>query len=400
MFDTIQIGTSGLTAHSKGLKVVGNNLANVNTPGFKSSQLQFGALFEQGGGGQYAQSQETVKGGGVQALGTKLSFRAGVDQSTGNPLDLAIDGNGLYTVKREDKILYTRTGDFRFDKDNILVNGAGDKVQALGKDGVLSDVSLGDLARSLPHATEVVKLSGNLTSTVAVPAVDASLNAITIYDPAGASHTVNLSFKDMTNGSFTVTVTDPTAVDEKGTTGKVLGTGTLKFTGGFPDATANTIKFDYSNKDVKPFAVKLDFSKGVTSLLTSTTLAMASQDGYAAGVLADQAIAADGTVAVRYSNNQTAKGARLALAEFRTESDLVEIAGGMFEKAGQAEVRYGYAGAESFGTLAPGHREGSNVDLAEEFGNLILMQRGYQASSHVISTANDMIQQLFDMKGR
>ena len=103
---------------------------------------------------------------------------------------------------------------------------------------------------------------------------------------------------------------------------------------------------------------------------------------------------------MHYSNNQTGKGVRLALAQFVTEGDLQEVSGGVFEKHSGAPVRYGYAGAESFGTLSLGHREGSNVDLAEEFGNLILMQRGYQASSHVISTANDMIQQLFDMKGR
>ncbi|WEF32855.1 flagellar hook protein FlgE [Pseudoduganella chitinolytica] len=402
MFDTIQIGTSGLTTHSKGLKVVGNNLANVNTPGFKSSQLQFGALFEQGGGGQYAPREQANHGGGVQSLGTKLSFRTGVDQGTGNPLDLAINGNGLYTVKRDDKLLYTRTGDFRFDKDNILVNGVGDKVQGLGKDGKLADVTLADLSRSVPHATETIKLSGNLTSTIAVPPVDAALKGLTIYDKAGLPHTVDLAFKDMADGTFTVTVTEPAATAGTGgsTTATVLGTGTVKFAGGFPVAGSDSFKFTYKAKNVTAFDVKLDFSQNVTSLQTATTLALGSQDGYAAGVLVDQAISSDGTVTVRYSNNQTAKGARLALAEFRTEDDLKELAGGVFEKAGNAEVRYGYAGAESFGTLAPGHREGSNVDLAEEFGNLILMQRGYQASSHVISTANDMIQQLFDMKGR
>jgi len=116
--------------------------------------------------------------------------------------------------------------------------------------------------------------------------------------------------------------------------------------------------------------------------------------------MTEPSIDADGTVTVHYSNNQSAKGPRLALAQFQTEDDLSEIAGGMFALREGAAVRYGYAGGDEFGALVAGHREGSNVDLAEEFGNLILMQRGYQASSHVISTANEMIQQLFDMKGR
>jgi flagellar hook protein FlgE len=396
MFDIIQIGTSGLMAHAKGLKVVGNNLANVNTPGYKSSQLQFGALFEQGGGGQYAPRNDVGAGGGVQATGTKLSFRVGVDQNTGNPLDLSISGNGLFVVKRGEQFLYTRSGDFHFDADNVLVNSAGDKVQALEGGGKLVDVTLDSLNQSKPHATEVVKLSGNLTSTVAVPPVDASVNAVTIYDPDGGTHNVNLSFKDTGGGKFTVTVTDAAAA--AGAT--PLGTGTLSFAGGFPEEGKDTVSFTYVAAGAPSFAVKLDFSKNVTTLPTSTTLAMTSQDGYAPGVLVDQAIDTDGTVTVRYSNNQTAKGVRLALAAFGTEDDLSEVAGGMFEKRSDAPVRYGYAGAESFGTLAPGHREGSNVDLAEEFGNLILMQRGYQASSHLISTANEMIQQLFDMKGR
>jgi len=396
MFDTIQIGTSGLTTHAKGLKVVSNNLANVNTPGFKRSQLAFGALFEQGGGGQYAQRQGVATGAGVEALGAKLSFRVGVDQSTGNPLDLAIDGNGLFVVKRGDQLLYTRSGDFRFDADNVLVNGAGDRVQALDGNGKLADVTLDTLGQSRPHATEVVKMTGNLTSTVAVPPVNASVNAITIYDPNGGSHSINLAFKDDGAGLFTVTVSDAAAAAGSAP----LATGRLSFVGGFPQSGQDSITFKYVGAGAPAFDVKLDFSKNVTSLLTSTTLALGSQDGYAAGVLADQAIAPDGTVTVRYSNNQTAKGPRLALAEFRTEDDLHAIAGGLFERRSGAEVRYGHAGAESFGALAAGHREGSNVDLAEEFGNLILMQRGYQASSHVISTANDMIQQLFDMKGR
>lgn len=395
MFDTISIGTSGLTTHSKGLKVVSNNLANVNTPGFKRSQLQFGALFEQGGGGQYAPRQNTVTGGGVEATMTKLSFRTGVDQSTGNPLDLAIDGNGLFVVKRDDKLLYTRSGDFRFDANNVLTNTAGDKVQGLDSGGKLVDVTLENLGFSKPKPTGTVTLKGNLTATVAVPPIDATVNAVTIYDSVGNSHSVNLTFKDMGGGVFNVSIADATAA----TGAAPMATGTLTFAGGAPLDGKNTVTFKYAATGVAPFDVKLDF-KGATSLLTSTTLQAASQDGYAAGVLADQAIDTEGNVSVRYSNNQTSKGARLAMAEFRTEDDLQEIAGGMFERRSGAEVRYGHAGSESFGALAPGHREGSNVDLAEEFGNLILMQRGYQASSHVISTANDMIQQLFDMKGR
>jgi flagellar hook protein FlgE len=396
MFDTIQIGTSGLLTHAAGLKVVGNNLANVNTPGFKSSQLQFAALFEQSGGGQYAPRRQNASGAGVEATMSKLNFRTGVDQATGNPLDLSIDGNGLFVVKRGDRLLYTRTGDFRFDENNVLTNSAGDKVQALDSNGKLTDVTLDGLAASKPHATQVVTVRGNLTSTVATPPVDGTLNAVSFYDTNGNIHSVNLTFKDGGAGVYAVTVTDAAA----GADPTPLATGSLTFTGGFPTGGGDSVTFSYAADGAQPFSVKLDFSNNVTSLATATTLGVASQDGYAPGVLTDQSIGTDGTITVSYSNLQKGKGERLALAVFNTEDDLDEIAGGLFDAPGDAPVRYGYAQAESFGSLVPGHREGSNVDLAEEFGNLILMQRGYQASSHVISTANDMIQQLFDMKGR
>lgn len=390
MFDTLFIGTSGLLSNAKGLRVVGNNLANVNTPGFKGSQLQFGELFEQGGGVQSGTQQET-HGTGVTSLSTQVLFRAGTDQSTGNALDLSIDGNGMFTVKQDDQLMFTRVGDFRFDSNNVLTNSAGDKVQMLDSQGKLADVTLAGLEHNPAKATSVINVTGNLTSTVAVPAVNAALNGLTVIDAAGGSHSVNLSFKDLGSGSYTVTVTDGA------TGGATLGTGTLKFAGGFPVPGSSTISFNYSTTDVPAFAVQLDFSNTQTGI-AATALSMKSQDGYLVGVRTDQSIGADGTVKVSYSNGQTATGPRLALAEFQTESDLLQVGGGFEMKQG-AVVHYGHAGDEAFGSLLAGHREGSNVDLAEEFGNLILMQRGYQASSHVISTANDMIQELFDMKG-
>ncbi len=392
MFDTLYIGTSGLLSHAKGLKVVGNNLANVNTPGFKGSQLQFSDLFEQGSAG--ANAQQGQVGQGVATLGAALNFKAGVDQSTGNPLDLSVKGDGMFAVRRDGELLYTRSGDFQFDANGTLTNSAGDHVQALDSGGKLVDATLAGLAHSLPKATGTVKFNGNLTSTVASPVVDTNLTGVAIIDPAGVSHSVNLAFKDAGNGSYTVTITDAAA----SAGAPALGSGTIKFAGGLPVAGANAVSLQLPWGGT-PFAVKFDFSEKVTALTTQSTLSLGSQDGYAAGVRTDQSIDSSGTINVRYSNGQTAKGQRLALAQFAAGHDLEQVGGGAFSKRDGVRAQYGYAGAEAFGALAAGHREGSNVDLAEEFSNLILMQRGYQASSHVISTANDMIQELFDMKG-
>jgi flagellar hook protein FlgE len=390
MFDALYIGTSGLLSHAKGLRVVGNNLANVNTPGFKGSQLQFSDLVEQGAG-HHGSAGAAGMGNGMAITGSRISFRAGLDQATGNPLDLNINGNGFYAVKRDGELLYTRSGDFQFDEKGTLVNGNGDSVQGLDSSGHLVNVTVENLARSLPKATSTVKFAGNITSTTATPAVDTVVSGVPVFDANGVNHPIKVAFKDNGGGDYTVTVTDDA--------GATLTTGSVKFIGGFPTAATSSLSFNYTPAGVATFAVKLDFSANVTSLAGSSSLAMASQDGYAPGVRVDQSIGSDGTLNVHYSNGQSSKGARLALADFQVEGDLEPVGGSTFRARTSAQVRYGYAGQESFGTLASGHREGSNVDMAEEFSNLIVMQRGYQASSHVVSTANEMIQELFDMKG-
>lgn len=398
MFDTLYIGTSGLLGNAKGLKIVSNNLANVNTPGFKSSQLQFADVFSRNGGATDGSGQSAEPGGkGMNTLGAALNFRPGSEQSTGNPLDQVINGNGLFTVRRENELLYTRAGDFRFNGDEVLTNSAGDHVQGLDSGGKLVDVTLKDLASSAPKATTTVSLRGNLTSVVAIPPVDAVVSNIPIIDAAGGSRAVNLSLRDAGGGSYTVTVTDAAAATTTPAP-TPLGTGTVRFANGVAVAGADSVTFQYATAGVAAFAVKLDFAK-TEARLTPTTLSFDTQDGHVAGVRTNQSIDADGTVSVSYSNGQTRKGARLALANFSTEKDLVQAGGGAFSRTAQGRVQYGYAGVDAFGSLVSGRREGSNVDLAEEFSNLIVMQRGYQAASHVISTTNDMIQQLFDMKG-
>lgn len=393
MFDAINIGTSGLLSHAKGLRTVGNNLANVNTPGFKSSQLAFTDLFDTGSGAGERQAMPgtATAGMGLATLGTQVNFKAGLDAGTGNPLDLNINGNGFYAIERDGKILYTRAGGFQFDEKGILVSAAGEHVKGLDAAGKLVDINIGDLGRSTAKVTTKVSFRDNLTSVVASPVINAAVRSVPVFDAAGVNHPINLAFKDNGLGVFSVTVTDAA--------GATVTTGELKFKAGVAEAGANAIAFSYAPAGVPAFDVNLDFS-AVTSQADRTTLAMSTQDGYAAGVKTDQNISSDGTVKLFYSNGQKADGPRLALANFRSPSEIEQVEGSAFRLKDGAEVEYGHASDPGFGTLQPGHLEGSNVDLAEEFGNLILMQRGYQASSHVISTANDMIQQLFDMKGR
>ncbi len=395
MFDSIFIGTSGLLNHAKGLRVVGNNLANVNTPGFKSSQLQFANVFDQNASAspQFDRSGNLAQtGSGLASLGSQLNFRAGLEQGTGNPLDLAISGNGFFAVKRGDALFYTRSGDFGFNDKGVLVNSAGDHVQGLDARGQLADITLADLGRSAARATGTVRLAGELASTIATPPLDASVAGVTVLDANGVNQPLSLSFHNNGGGAYTVTVKDAANA--------TVASGGIEFAGGVAVAGKDALSFSYAPAGMAAFDVKLDFSALVNLPSSAVPIRVQSHDGYASGVKTDQSIGSDGLLTVQYSNGQTATGARLALADFVTEASLAQAGGSAFRMTDGASVHYGYAATDSFGKLAAGRREGSNVDLAEEFGNLILMQRGYQASSHVISTANDMIQQLFDMKGR
>lgn len=386
MFDTISIGTSGLLSSEKGLRVVGNNLANVNTPGFKSSQLGFSALFDQhsGEGG-------TGQGAGVDTGETVINFQAGLDQATGNPTDLKINGDGFFVVKRGNEYLYTRSGGFHFDDQGLLVNETGDKVQARDAGGKLSDLSVDRYSRSQPKATTTVKFAGNVAAyNGATAPTDQTLSNITVVDGSGASHTLSLVLHATAAGAYTATVS------EGATT---LGSGPLKFSGGMPTPGFDGLTLSYAPVGAAAMTVKFDFFSNVMSQIGASSIAFDGQDGYVAGSKSDQTVGSDGVVTLRYSNGQSTSGPRLALANFASERDLADAGQSVFRRSATAVASYGYAGDSGFGTLQAGHREGSNVDLAQEFSNLILMQRGYQAASHVVSTANEMIQQLFDMKG-
>ncbi|HEY0589177.1 MAG TPA: flagellar hook-basal body complex protein [Pseudoduganella sp.] len=393
MFESISIGTSSLLGHEKGLRTVGNNLANVNTAGFKSSQLGFTALFDQQAGGGQAGANGGAGGGtGVKVGGSVVNFQAGLDQSTGNPTDLKINGNGFFVIKRGNEYLYTRAGDFSFNDKGVLVNGAGDTVQAMAEGGKLADLELDKQLRSPAKATTTLKFAGVIPSPPAgstAALADVTLPSITAVDANGSSHT--LSMKIHYNGSSEYALT----VSEGATT---VGTGTLKFAGAYPVPGFNAVTMNWTPAGLAATSLKFDFSSDVMAQPGASTIAFASQDGYAAGAKSDQTIGADGVVTIKYSNGQTSTGPRLALADFASVRDLSEAGGSAFRRSADAVASYGYADTTTFGKLQVGHREGSNVDLAEEFSNLILMQRGYQAASHVVSTANEMIQQLFEMK--
>lgn len=394
MLETIYVGLTGLDSYSKGLNVISNNVANLNTVGFKGSQLQFADLFyrdDDTGLGGGAQQQI---GAGVGTGGTFLNFQNGEARQTGNDLDAMIDGPGLFVLRKDGETYFSRAGQFEFERDGFLVDkGNQARVAALDEQGQLHDISITGLRANPPKATGRITLSGNLSTADAQHVI----GEVTVHNALGGASKLKLTF-DNTNaatpGSWKITAAAADAT--------VVGSGEIRFKDGKPEVGFDSVTLSYTPQDGQPVTQILDFSVDTTAFSagTDSTLVVSSQDGYAAGSLVKASFDVEGNFVLTYSNGQTDKQGRLALASFNSTDALEQIGGNVFaNRFGQAPA-LGHAGEQEFGKLTARSVESSNVDLAQQFSEMIITQRGYQASSQVITTANEMVQQLLDMRGR
>jgi flagellar hook protein FlgE len=397
MIDSIFIGTSGLQGFSKGLKVISNNVANLNTPGFKSSTVQFADLYYQTevGGGYTLGQQSSQYGTGLSTLGSTLNFNDGETRQTSSPLDASIDGAGYYVLhnKEDGSTSYSRAGQFEFNADGVLVTKSnGREVMGYGGDGAVRPLSLAGLRISPAQASTKVAFSGNLSST----APDFSLSAVKVIDSAGGEHTWTLSFTPISGeaGAWTVQASEA---------GTPVGSGTLRFgTDGRPVADAGTVVLAWAPAGAEAGNITLDFSSNVTSFSagTTSTLANTSTDGHTVGSASQVTFDSQGVMKITYSNGQTAEAGQLQLAVFENNQGLEAEGSGQFRNTDPHSMRVGRAASQGLGKITAGQIETSNVDLSAEFSDLIVMQRGYQASSRVVSTSSEMLQELFDMRGK
>lgn len=390
MLDSIHIGVTGLLGHQQGLRVIANNTANMNTPGFKGSTLAFTDLFSATTAGTGGGSVSL--GHGLGTAGTHLDFSQGELRQSGGEFDLALDGEGMFMLRdAQGQARYTRAGSFGFDAEGVFVHRSdGSKVVGVDASGKSGDITLAGLRVSPGKATENARLTGNLSST----AEEQAVNGITLFDRNGQQHTLALKFTntDATKaGSWKVELLDGATV---------AGTSELVFTDGHPTPETSKLSFSYTPSGGAAQQVAFDFSADVTSFASGSlsTLALSSQDGYAPGQLTKVSFDATGTLVASYANGQTAKGMRLALGRFGTLDAVEDLGGSLFGESGAAAWEHGVAGEAGFASVRSGMLEMSNVDLSREFTQLVVMQRGYQAASQVISTANDMLQELFGMK--
>jgi flagellar hook protein FlgE len=391
MLDSIFIGMTGLQGYSQGLRVIANNTANLNTPGYKGSTLQFADMFYSSSGGNSGPGGMQV-GYGLNTAGTVLNFAQGELQQTGNAMDLAINGQGLFTLKDGNgAVHYTRAGQFTFDAQGTLVSRIdGSKVMGIDSNGQLAPISIENQQSVAGKATTRLKFDGNLSSA----GTTQTLGSVPVTDSLGQQHSLTVTLTNdsaNTPGGWAVEVLDGATV---------VGSGEIVFSGGVPDPAHATVDITYTPAQGSAMPLTLDFSSNVTSFASGSlsSLAFASQDGWGPGALTGVSFDAAGTVVMAYPNGQTVKGAQLALGRFDSLEGVTPLGNNEFDATNPLAWHTGVARSAGFGAVQSGAIEMSNVDLSREFSALVIMQRGYQASSQVISTANDMLEQLFQMK--
>jgi len=390
MFGAIYIGLSGLNAYSQGLQQVSNNVTNLNTTGFKASTVSFRSFYgaEQQGGVNYNPDSNNA-GHGVGVGEQLLDMGEGELRQTDRDLDLAVDGKAFLVLINGSDVRYTHTGSFELDQDGYLVlSGTKFRLATLDSANHPQTVSIDSQRTSAPKATTTIKFANNLSLT---PTTPVSVSDLTVYDASGASHVWKVTFTKDTGTDFKVTVTD-----DKGVTS---ASQTLTFQTGGGLANPTTAKLDFT--DSTGASATLDFST-VTSFSAgdASSISSASIDGWGLGSLSSVAVNDKGRLELSYSNKQKVELGPIALADFRDVRALKQESGGLFKADAASDRRLLASGEPGTGKVLGKRLEASNVNLSDEFGQLILIQRGFQASSQIVSVSNDMIQQLFGIRGQ
>lgn len=420
--NSLYIGISGLIAHGDAISTVGDNLANTSTIGFKRSRASFNDLL----GGTIAGQRA---GGGVYLGHNQTMWEQGAIQQTGNPLDVAISGGGMFVVRGNhagrDGQFYTRDGRFQLDSAGYIVNQQGMRLQGYAMTNGVRSTSIGDLPlgarQSPPSATTTAKMTMNLDANAAVaPAWDPAnpnttssyATSMTVYDSLGAAHHVDVYFRNQGGGAWEWhamvdggelqggTPGTPTEIATGSLTfdasGKLAAQSTAASSASFVNATANqAIAFDFGD----------DLASGGTGLGGTTMFAGTSAvtgvdvDGRGFGNLVDLAINPDGTIEGVFDNGDRLQLAQLALADFASAEGLERQGDGLYaETASSGAALIDKPGTGARGALMGGALEASNVDIGTELVTLIAYQRAFQANAKTVTTADEMMMDVTNLK--
>lgn len=412
---------SGINAASTALKVTGNNVANADTTGFKSSRADFGDVYAVAYNGISTQQP----GQGVRLEDIAQNFSQGTINNTGGNLDLAISGKGFFALDNNGARAYTRAGSFHVDRNGNVVNANDQNLLvfgAVGSSGKTFNTANPqplnvNTSEGAPKATSQLKAMVNLNAQGSAlgagkidntdPSTYSFSTAGTVYDSLGASHTSTLYFrkvgKDATTGNTEWDVAQ--YVDGKPLTPQSPVTGTqaaVEFDPSGNLASPSNGIIQYNAQSLSNGAAKLNLSldlSGSTQYGDSSSVSSLSQDGYTTGQLHGISVGTDGVVSASYTNGQSKALGKVALANFADPNGLQQLGDttwGQTYESGDAQL--GAPGSGGFGHIQSGGLEASNVDLPQQLVNLITEQRDYQANARVISTANNITQTIINMR--
>ncbi len=393
MLQSFFTGVAGMIVFSRALETISDNVANLNTPGFRGSDMFYRSLGDMGSGAN-----------GSRVAGEFIRQTSGDVRETGNPTDLAILGNGHFVVEVDGEFYYTRGGQFFFDEDGVLRDSISDgRVMSLGDNGQLIPVDISTLRNLPPVATTEIEFNGNLSTGDTEHTID----NVTIFNTLGEEVELSINFTNNTSstpGEWLISVEDDNGLE--------IWTGTVLFgIDGSPapgsEQVTLTIPATSAGSAGQALDIQLNFGTsgdltGATSFSggTVSTLGSSITDGNGVEGIVAVNISENGEVKLLYTNGETEEPFRLALADITDERKLTLSSNGLYALNASAAVSYGHADDGAMGSIASESLEASNIDLVREFAELIIAQRGYQASSHVMDVSNQLIDTLYNATQR
>ena len=403
---SFQQGLSGLNAASRSLEVIGNNVANANTVGFKGAETLFADVFANSLTGAGA-SQIGI---GVKVAEVRQQFTQGNITASNNPLDIAINGGGFFRLSDNGTVSYSRNGQFQLDKFGFIVNANGSKLTGYTADanGVLSTGATADLSIDTtalpPKVSTAVKSIVNLDSrepnlvsasfVLGNPKSYTRATAVQVFDTLGNPHTVQSYYLKTAAATWDMFAS---------TDGVQIGTGpvgTLTFgtDGKLASGSPMTLPIDVTTGATTPFNVNFDLT-GTTQFGNEFGVTTLNQDGYTSGQLSGFSAAADGTIVGRYTNGKSATLGQIVLANFVNPNGLQSLGNNAWaETSTSGSPLVGTPKSGGLGVLQSSATEESNVDLTSELVDMITAQRYYQANAQTIKTEDQVLQTLVNLR--
>jgi len=417
-------GRAGISSHGSAIAVAGDNISNANTIGFKANRAEFEDLLA----GEGLVGRQFGSGSAVGQVST--IFEQGTLEFTGRPLDLGITGNGYFVVARDEQRYFTRAGNFKVDAAGFIVTQGGLAVLGFPANGsgALEPININTLEQGSVETTEV-SIAGNLdastntvdTAAIPVPGVAvpptvsyADLNqfaayssVVDVFDSLGEKHTVSMFFYHTDINEYTVRAyVNNEDVDATGTlTGypRLVGEKVMTFGGngqrnplpvvGTPDFTTNVAW----NNEAEAGEIAFTFSP-MTQYSAQSNILSVTQDGKGIGAVTTLAVSSSGVISALLTNGQNSVIGTLAMASFSNPEGLSRVGGNLLSLSTvSGDPVYGKAESGSFGSLKSGTVELSTVDIASEFVKIITLQRGFQASSRIITTINQLLNEIIQL---